>query len=86
MKVKILSSTNPKIKKYVGETRNYFKMYGFACLEDLNKPGYGIQTSKIIEEEKEGNILKIKTKNSIYELEVLEVSNERKKKGAIAIR
>ncbi len=71
MKVKILNSSNPKIKKYIGEVRNYFKMGGCACLEDLKEPGYGIQTSRIIDEKKEGNIITIKTKNSTYELEII---------------
>lgn len=72
MKVRILSSTNPKIKKYIGETRNYFRMGNIACLEDLNKPGYGITTSSVINEKKENNILKIETRNSLYELEIVE--------------
>lgn len=72
MKVKILGSTNPEIKKYIGEIRNYFKMGNTVCLEDLNKPGYGIKTSSIINEKTENNIIKIKTKNSIYELEIME--------------
>lgn len=69
MLVKIISSTNPGIQKYVGEKRRYFKMYNRACLEDLNKPGWGIKTSKIIEEKEEGKLITIKTKNSVYVLE-----------------
>lgn len=77
MRVRILDSTNEKIKKYIGEERNYFQIYGCACLESLTEPDYGIQTSKIITEKREGNIIIIKTKNSNYELEVLEeVDNE----------
>lgn len=72
MKVKILSSTNPKIKKYIGEIRNYFKIGNTVCLEDLNNPGYGIKTSSIISEKQEKNILKIETRNSLYELEIVE--------------
>lgn len=30
MLVKIISTTNPKIKKYIGETRRYFKQFGCA--------------------------------------------------------
>ena len=71
MKVKILNSSNPKIKKYIGEVRNYFKMGGYACLEDLKEPGYGIKTSKIVDEKKEGNIITLDTKNSTYELEIM---------------
>ena len=77
MKVRILNSTNEKIKEFIGEERNYFQMYGCACLENLTEPGYGIRTSKLITEKREGNIITIKTKNSDYELEVLdEVDNE----------
>lgn len=73
MRVRILDSTNEKIKKYIGEERNYFQMYGCACLESLTEPGYGIQTSKIITEKRiEENIIIIKTKNSDYKLEVLD--------------
>ncbi len=77
MKVRLINTTSEKIKKYIGEERNYFQMYGCACLESLTKLGYGIRTSKIITEKREGNIIIIKTKNSDYELEVLdEVDNE----------
>lgn len=72
MKVKILGSTNSKIEEYIGEIRNYFRMGNVACLEDLNKPGYGIKTSSIVSEQQDGNIIKIKTMNSIYELEIVE--------------
>lgn len=72
MKVKILNSTNPKIREYIGEIRNYFKMGNLACLEDLNEPGYGIQTSAIVSEKRENNIITIKTRNSVYELEIVE--------------
>lgn len=72
MLVKIISSTNPKIQKYVGEKREYFKQFDTACLEDLNNRGYGIRTSKILEEKIEGKIIKVKTKNSDYILEKIE--------------
>ena len=72
MLVKIVSSTNPKIQKYVGEIREYFKEFDTACLEDLNQRGYGIRTSKILEEKIDGKIIKIKTKNSEYVLEKVE--------------
>jgi len=72
MLVRIVSSTNPKTQKYIGEKRRYFKMYGQACLEDLNKPGWGITTSKILEEKEEGKLITIKTKNSTYVLEKIE--------------
>ena len=72
MKVRILDSTNEKIKKYIGEERNYFQMYGCACLESLTEPGYGIRTSKLITEKRDENRIVLETKNSTYELEVLE--------------
>ena len=72
MKVKILGSTNSKIEEFIGEIRNYFRMGNVACLEDLNKPGYGIKTSRIVSEQQDDNIIKIKTMNSIYELEIVE--------------
>jgi len=72
MLVKIVSSTNPKIHKYIGETRRYFQQFGRACLEKLDQPGWGISTSKILDEKIEGNIIKIKTKNSEYVLEKIE--------------
>lgn len=72
MLVKIVSSTNPKIRKYIGETRRYFQQFGCACLEELDKPGWGIRTSKILDEKIEGKIIKIKTKNSEYVLEKIE--------------
>ena len=72
MLVKIISSTNPGIEKYFGETRRYFEMFGQACLEDLNKPGYGIQTSNIVDKEEKDNIITIYTKNSTYVLEKIE--------------
>jgi len=79
MKVRILDSTNENIKKYIGEERNYFQMYGCACLESLTEPGYGIKTSKVITEKREGNIINIKTKNSDYKLEVLDEVEKWKK-------
>ncbi|MCI8575830.1 MAG: hypothetical protein HFI09_05105 [Bacilli bacterium] len=72
MLVRIISSTNPGIEKYIGEKRRYFKAYGCACLEKLDEPGWGISTSRILEETEEGNIIKIKTKNSEYILEKVE--------------
>lgn len=72
MLVRIISSTIPKIQKYAGEKRRYFKMNNQACLEDLNKPGWGITTSTIIEEKEDGKLITIKTKNSTYVLEKIE--------------
>ncbi len=72
MKVRILNSTNEKIKEFIGEERNYFQMYGCACLESLTEPGYGIRTSKLITEKRDENRIVLETKNSTYELEVLE--------------
>lgn len=72
MKVRLVNTTNEKIKKYIGEERNYFQMYGCACLESLTEPGYGIRTSKILNEKRDENKIVLETKNSTYELEVLE--------------
>lgn len=72
MLVKIIKTTNPRIEKYIGEIRRYFKLNGCACFEDLNKPGYGISTSRIITEKIEENTIIIKTKNSDYFLEIVE--------------
>ena len=47
-------------------------MYGCACLESLTEPGYGIRTSKLITEKRDENRIVLETKNSTYELEVLE--------------
>jgi len=72
MNVRILSSTNDAIKKYIGEIRNMFIQNNQLCLEKLDKPGWGITTSRILEQTREGDILTVKTLNSIYELEVVE--------------
>ena len=72
MLVRIISSTNPRIHKYIGETRRYFKQFGCACLEKIDEPGWGISTSRILEEKEEENQIYIKTKNSEYYLEKIE--------------
>lgn len=72
MLVKIVSSTNREIQNFIGEKREYFKVYGCACLENLNNRGYGIRTSKILEEKDDGKVIKVKTKNSEYILEKIE--------------
>lgn len=72
MLVKMIKSTNPRIHKYIGETRRYFKELDCACLEKLDELGWGIRTSKILKEKYDGNMIYIKTKNSEYWLEIVE--------------
>lgn len=72
MKVKILSSTNDAINDYCGEIRKMFIHNNQLYLEKLDKPGWGITTSQILEQICEGDIITIKTLNSTYELEVVE--------------
>lgn len=74
-KVKIINCTNPEMKKEIGKIRYYFKMDNRAYLEYLDTPNYGVRTSEIQSEVREGNKITIKTQNSTYELEILEDSN-----------
>ncbi len=71
-KVKIINCTNPGMKKEIGKIRYYFKMDNRAYLEYPDTPNYGVRTSEIQSEVREGNKITIKTQNSTYELELVE--------------
>lgn len=77
MKVKLLNTSNKGLKEEIGKEFNCLRLIGWLELEDLTTPGYGITTSTIekVEEIKNANERKkiiVFTKNSNYELEVLE--------------
>lgn len=71
-RVKIINCTNQEMKKEIGKVRDYFKMDNRAYLEYPDKPNYGVRTSEIQSEVREGNKITIKTQNSTYELELVE--------------
>lgn len=73
-KVRIVSTTNKRedIKAQVGEVRLYSRYDGCALLVSPGTYDWTIRTSLIESETREGNIITIKTQNSIYVLESLE--------------
>ncbi len=77
MKVKLLDTSNKGLKEEIGKKFNCLRLNGWLELEDLKTPGYGITTSTIEKTEKVKTIggrkmIIVFTKNSNYELEVLE--------------
>lgn len=77
MKVKLLNTSNNKLKDEIGKEFNCLRLNGWLELEDLNTPGYGITTSTIekvirTEDSDENKKIFVFTKNSQYELEVIE--------------
>lgn len=76
--VRIISSTNPNVDKFIGQQRRYLENFGCGFLEELdnkgNGKGIGIRTSKIVDIIEEKEMMRIQTKNSVYVLEKVEES------------
>ena len=74
--VKIISSTNPIIKKYYGKLMYFYRVGNYSVLEEVDRENHGITTSKVVSlEENETNII-LETLNSFYTLEKVGNENE----------